>query len=552
MEFRKYQHIERLGSLEVEDILLGTCYVFPKIDGTNASIWVDKGGYQAGSRTRQLTLEKDNANFYKSVLTESQFDGVKKFLDDNPNYKFFGEWLCLSGDTKIRLVSGGKKPHVRTLKEMYSYQEDNVTEEAHYIKKDGTKTKTLRKSWWKRHGMPQCFSLFQNEDIIKPQKIKKIIKSGIKEVYEIKTRKGYSLKSTIEHKFYTNTGWRQLKDININDVVAITELFNYRRKRNYGKGANKIKKIFSDLRKNQNCKICGINNSLEIHHKDEDWKNNSINNLQVLCKECHCKIHKNITAINQSFDYDFDKVISIKFIGKEECYDISMEAEENSASFIANGFIVHNCPHSLKTYRDEAWRKFYVFDVIEEKEDNTFRYLSYEEYQKVCEEYDINYIPCLKIIKNPTEERLYATLAENDYLIKDGEGQGEGLVIKNYNFTNKFGRTTWAKIVTSEFKEKHRKTMGASEVTEQELPEDKFIEKYCTEALIDKTYSKIVNENEGWTSKFIPRLLETVFRDLVVECTYDAIKKLKLKKIDFSRLKKLTQQRIKQVKTDLF
>ena len=41
MEFKKYQHIERLGTLEVEGIELGTCYVFPKIDGTNGSnlVW---------------------------------------------------------------------------------------------------------------------------------------------------------------------------------------------------------------------------------------------------------------------------------------------------------------------------------------------------------------------------------------------------------------------------------------------------------------------------------------------------------------------------------
>ena len=35
MEFRKYQHIERFGTSEVEQIEIGTCYVFPKIDGTN-------------------------------------------------------------------------------------------------------------------------------------------------------------------------------------------------------------------------------------------------------------------------------------------------------------------------------------------------------------------------------------------------------------------------------------------------------------------------------------------------------------------------------------
>ena len=37
--FVKYQHIERFGTQETEGIENGTCYVFPKIDGTNASLW---------------------------------------------------------------------------------------------------------------------------------------------------------------------------------------------------------------------------------------------------------------------------------------------------------------------------------------------------------------------------------------------------------------------------------------------------------------------------------------------------------------------------------
>ena len=44
MEFKKYQHVERFGNIEVEGIELGKCYIFPKIDGTNASIWINEKG----------------------------------------------------------------------------------------------------------------------------------------------------------------------------------------------------------------------------------------------------------------------------------------------------------------------------------------------------------------------------------------------------------------------------------------------------------------------------------------------------------------------------
>jgi hypothetical protein len=75
-------HVERLGSDEVSGILHGECHVFPKIDGTNASVWVDESGELcAGSRNRQLTLEKDNAGFYKWVLEHE-----KEFVN------FFAMW----------------------------------------------------------------------------------------------------------------------------------------------------------------------------------------------------------------------------------------------------------------------------------------------------------------------------------------------------------------------------------------------------------------------------------------------------------------------------
>ena len=50
MQFTKYQHLERLGTTEVEGIEVGEVYVFPKLDGTNASVWVDAEPYYRKSK----------------------------------------------------------------------------------------------------------------------------------------------------------------------------------------------------------------------------------------------------------------------------------------------------------------------------------------------------------------------------------------------------------------------------------------------------------------------------------------------------------------------
>lgn len=300
MNFEKYQHVERFGTSEVRRIELGTCYVFPKIDGTNSSCWLDNKELKCGSRKRELTLEKDNGGFYNSMISNQN---IIDYLHKHPTHRLYGEWLI---------------------------------------------------------------------------------------------------------------------------------------------------------------------------------------------------------------------------------------------------------PHSLKTYRDEAWRKFYVFDVCEYDEDS-FRYLTYDEYKPLLEEFNIDYVPCLKIIKNGNFEDFIKCTTENTFLIKDGFGVGEGIVIKNYDYKNQWGRIVWAKIVTNEFKEKHIKKMDSPVlVKENNLIEQDIIDKYVTESFVNKEYEKIKLENNGWSSKCIPILLSKIYYELINEEMWHIIKKFKSPKIDFKILNNLCIKKIKEIKSDLF
>lgn len=70
--FVKYPHLERFGNSEVEGIEVGITHVFPKLDGTNASLWLEDNDICAGSRNRVLSKESDNAgflDFYKQCST---------------------------------------------------------------------------------------------------------------------------------------------------------------------------------------------------------------------------------------------------------------------------------------------------------------------------------------------------------------------------------------------------------------------------------------------------------------------------------------------------
>lgn len=301
MEFRKYQHVERFGTSEVENIEIGTCYVFPKIDGTNSSVWLgDDGMIHAGSRNRELTFEKDNAGFYAAI---SKDERVMAYLQEHPTHRLFGEWLV---------------------------------------------------------------------------------------------------------------------------------------------------------------------------------------------------------------------------------------------------------PHSLKTYRDDAWRRFYVFDVCVDADNETgLEYLPYEVYQPLVAEFGLDYLAPIRIVKNGCLDDFIKCVNENNFLIADGNGVGEGVVIKNYDFYNRYRRQTWAKIVTSEFREKHHKEMGAP-VSANRLVEEDIVDKFVTRAFVEKEYAKIVNANDGWTSKMIPQLLSRVFHELITEEIWNILKAFKNPTINFKALNTMTIAQIKRIMPEIF
>jgi hypothetical protein len=299
MEFKKYQHIERFGTDEVLGIEDGENYVFPKIDGTNSSVWLDNGVVKAGSRKRELSIDKDNAGFYSWVILQSN---IRDYLIKHPTHRLYGEWLV---------------------------------------------------------------------------------------------------------------------------------------------------------------------------------------------------------------------------------------------------------PHSLKTYRKDTWRNLYIFDVCEDDGEYN-KHLHYETYKPLLEEFNIDYIPPIAILKGGTYEKFIKLLEKNGYLIEDGKGLGEGIVIKNYDYYNKYSRQTWAKIVTNEFKERHAKEMGVPTMESTKLVEEKIAEDYCTVDFIEKEYAKIRTEKDGWSSKYIPELLGRAYSTLIKEEMWNIIKANKYPTINFKTLNFLVIKKIKEIKSELF
>lgn len=93
--FTKYQHVCKLGSSDTQGILDGLVCVFPKLDGTNASCWVDLDGViRFGSRNRQLSIDKDNAGFMNHCINSDEImAGLRYVFQTLGDVVLYGEWL---------------------------------------------------------------------------------------------------------------------------------------------------------------------------------------------------------------------------------------------------------------------------------------------------------------------------------------------------------------------------------------------------------------------------------------------------------------------------
>lgn len=198
--------------------------------------------------------------------------------------------------------------------------------------------------------------------------------------------------------------------------------------------------------------------------------------------------------------------------------------------------------HTISSYLADAWNKLYIFDVCKEDADgNIIEWIPYEEYSAWLSAYGIEYIPVIAYLTKPTIEGLKDYVENNHYLLPEGQ-IGEGIVIKRYDYVNPYGRTTWGKIVRSEFKNKSRSAFkGNEDCIEVQIVEDMF-----TPEFVLKEYAKI-KEIPGLDSKaIIPRTIATIPYVFITEEIGTILKKYKRPTIDFKKLCRLCESRVKE------
>lgn len=226
-------------------------------------------------------------------------------------------------------------------------------------------------------------------------------------------------------------------------------------------------------------------------------------------------------------------------------------------------------PHTVRSYVPGVWNRWFVFDVIAEDKHAVYRtvlpdgtlaeldcagrfYLPYETYVPLLEAFGIEYIPSIAVIEGPSRREL-ERLADEESGFMVAEGCGEGVVVKRYGYSNRYGRTVWAKVLSSRFSV--FKIASCSSRREERKDgtsvEHEIAMRYVTTDLVDKEYSKMLAE--GSPRKAIPgRLLATVWYCMVHESMWDAVKKFHEPVLDMKALRKECEARTKTLRPEVF
>ena len=140
-----------------------------------------------GKKIKHL-LDAQEEKFIKGVI-ENKIDkkiAIKLWQWILP-FAQYGFNKCLSQDSEIFLYNGS----VKTIEELY-----------------------------KENNLENIISLNENLKL-KKGKISKIIKNGLKPVYEIQTGSGRKIQATENHRFLTENGWKKLKNIKSQERLAL-------------------------------------------------------------------------------------------------------------------------------------------------------------------------------------------------------------------------------------------------------------------------------------------------------------------------------------------
>jgi hypothetical protein len=199
------------------------------------------------------------------------------------------------------------------------------------------------------------------------------------------------------------------------------------------------------------------------------------------------------------------------------------------------------CVRHTIQYNETSYKKFYLFDIMIKDSD----FYEIPQVYVTAEKYGIDTPKLFDVIENPTVEQVMK------YVGMSAIGEiGEGVVIKNFMFVNKFSQICYAKVVTEKFKEDNAICFGGNNKFSDTYWEMYVCNKYMTLQRIEKIIHKIEPTlDRKIDMQDIPRVMSTAFHDLITEEIWEIQKKVP--SINFKSLQRVCYKKAKQIFVDI-
>lgn len=194
-------------------------------------------------------------------------------------------------------------------------------------------------------------------------------------------------------------------------------------------------------------------------------------------------------------------------------------------------------------YQPTAYDKFYLFDIYDETS-NTW--LEPWEVELYAVDAGIPVPNIFDVITNPTLEQVQQYVGCTVL----GDGRGEGIVLRNEQFVNKFGDRCLAKETTNEFKERNAIVFGGNNRHADNYWEVYVVNKYMTLARVKKVMTKIAADlDRDVELQDTPRVVHTAHHDMLTEEIWEIAKRVP--KLDFKALSRLATMKAKEIMHDV-
>lgn len=219
-------------------------------------------------------------------------------------------------------------------------------------------------------------------------------------------------------------------------------------------------------------------------------------------------------------------------------------------------------------YRETSYKHFYLFDIfvmpdvlvkidvdreLTQKEIQEAQMVATiragewrpsESVKDVAERYGILKPSVFAMWTNPSPDDIQKYVGMTDL----GE-KGEGVVVKNAEFINKWGDRVCAKVVTQEFKEDNAIVFGGNNKHSETYTEMKMVNEFMTLARIKKVMQKLQPTiDKRLDREHTSRIIQTAYHDMFEEELWSFVKKHK--KIDFGHLQKLACRKAAKIYHD--